>query len=54
MVGRLLELFACDVFVQFNVTLAHAFGVFVGNLRHGLSWLVHEVVLDEPLAYELF
>ena len=49
----LVELLACDVLVEFDVAVAYALGILVGNLRHLLSGLVHEVVLDKPLAYEL-
>ena len=39
--------------VKLDITVAHALCIFVGNLRHHLSGLVHEVMLDKPLAYEL-
>ena len=39
--------------VELDITVTHALCIFVGNLRHHLSGLVHEVVLDKPLAYEL-
>ena len=35
------------------VALAHALCIFVGDFGHCLSGFVHEVVFDEPLAYEL-
>ena len=47
-----VKLFASNMFVKFNVALAYAFCIFVSNFRHSLSWLVHKVVLYEPLAYE--
>ena len=39
--------------VEFDVAVGYALCILVGNLWHGLAWLVHEVVLDEPLANEL-
>ena len=40
--------------IEFNVALAHALSIFVGDLWHLLSGLVHEVVLYKPLAHKLF
>ena len=39
--------------VELNVAVADALGIFVGDLGHLLSGLVHEVVFDEPLAHKL-
>ena len=47
-----LELFAYDVFIEFDVSVGYALCIFVCYFRHHLSWLVHEIVVDEPLAYE--
>ena len=49
----LVELLACDMLVEFDVALAHALCIFVGDFGHCLSGFVHEVVFDESLAYEL-
>ena len=38
--------------IQFDVSVADAVGELVGYLRHHLSRLVHEVVVDEPLSNE--
>ena len=40
--------------VKFDISAAHALAVFVCHLRNGLSRLVHEVMLNEPLAHKLF
>ena len=38
--------------IQFDVALRNALSIFISNLWHYLSRLVHKVVLDEPLANE--
>ena len=42
-----------NVLIQFNVAVAYALCIFVCNLWHYVTWTVHEVVLDEPLANKL-
>ena len=39
--------------VELDVAVAHALGILIGDFRHLLAGLVHEVMLDEPLAHEL-
>ena len=39
--------------VELDVTVRYAIGIGIGNLRHNLTGLIHEVVLNEPLTYEL-
>ena len=39
---------------KFNVSVAYALGIFVGNLRHFLPGLVHKIVFNEPLTHEFF
>ena len=51
--SSLVELLACDVLVQLDVAVRYALCILVSNLWHSLTRLVHEVVLDEPLANEL-
>ena len=38
--------------VQLDIAVGHAVHVFVRHFRHLLAFLAHEVVVDEPLAYE--
>ena len=49
----LVELLANDVLIELDIAVADTLGILVGNLRHRLSRLVHEVVLDEPLTDKL-
>ena len=42
-----------NMLIQFNVAVAYALCIFVCNLGHYITGTVHEVVLDEPLAYKL-
>ena len=52
-VARLLvEFESGDVLVELYVAVAYFLAVFVGHLRNLLSFLAHETVGDEPLAYE--
>ena len=39
--------------IELDVAVAHALAILVCHLGHGLSRLVHEVVVDEPLAHKL-
>src|SRR3712207_2577162 len=48
----LIEFLSGDMLIEFDIAVAYAFCVFIRNLRHSLPGLVHEIVVDEPLAYE--
>ena len=39
--------------IQFDVSVAHRLSILVRDFGHHLSGLVHEVVVDEPLAHKL-
>ena len=39
--------------IEFDIALADALCIGIGDLWHGLAGLVHEVMFDEPLAYKL-
>ena len=52
MVVGLVELLSHDMLVQLDIAVGHAVHVFVRHFRHLLAFLAHEVVVDEPLAYE--
>ena len=39
--------------IQLDVSLGNALCISIGNLWHHLSRLVHEVMLNEPLAHKL-
>ena len=52
MVVGFVELLSHDMLVQLDIAVGHAVYVFVRHLRHLLAFLAHEVVVDEPLAYE--
>ena len=48
--GLALKALANDVFVEFDITVADTLSILVCYLGHHLSRLVHEVMLNEPLA----
>ena len=48
------KLSARNVLVQLDITVAHALCILVCYLGHNVAGAVHEVVLNEPLAHELF
>ena len=39
--------------IQFDIALANTLCVFICDFGHYLTRLVHEVVLNQPLTYEL-
>ena len=39
--------------VKLDITVRYALCILVSNLRHYLTWLIHEVMLNKPLANEL-
>src|SRR3712207_3887051 len=52
--GSLIKLLTCDMLIEFYVSIAHTFSIFVGDFRHSLARFVHKVVLYEPLTHKLF
>src|SRR5574344_591907 len=46
------EFLTYDMFIKFYVSFADTVDVFVCHLRNSLSWLVHKVILYEPLTYK--